>query len=146
MAAKLTDVQIEQIELSSNDVIEKIEANPEQLNQAFLIAEIEKISKLFDENTYLVKMGKVIKVWIPILYRIIYTSLQKLHRYFKCWYCLFQKDLMLDNMMRKRTGVLLFSNMISNPETLHRAICQHEEQLQKFFPADDLYWVKKSVY
>ena len=50
---------------------------------------------------------------------------------------------MLDNMMRKRTGVLLFSNMISNPEALHRAICQHEEQLQKFFPADDLYWVKK---
>ena len=67
MAAKLTDVQIEQIELSSNDVIEKIETNPEQLNQAFLIAEIEKISKLFDENTYVVKMGKVIKVWIPIL-------------------------------------------------------------------------------
>ena len=67
MAAKLTDVQIEQIELSSNDVIEKIETNPEQLNQAFLIAEIEKISKLFDENTYVVKMGKVIKVRIPIL-------------------------------------------------------------------------------
>ena len=66
MAAKLTDVQIEQIELSSNDVIEKIETNPEQLNQAFLIAEIEKISKLFDENTYVVKMGNVIKVWIPI--------------------------------------------------------------------------------
>ena len=62
MAAKLTDVQIELIELSSNDVIEKIETNPEQLNQAFLIAEIEKISKLFDENTYVVKMGNVIKV------------------------------------------------------------------------------------
>ena len=67
MAAKLTDVQIEQIELSSNDVVEKIETNPEQLNQAFLIAEIEKISKLFDENTYVVKMGKIIKVWILIL-------------------------------------------------------------------------------
>ena len=66
MSAKLTDVQIEQIEVSSNDVIEKIETNPEQLNQAFLIAEIEKISKLFDENTYVVKMGNVIKVWIPI--------------------------------------------------------------------------------
>ena len=44
--------------------------------------------------------------------------------------------------MRKRTGVLLFSNMISNPQALHRSICQHEEKLQKFFPADDLYWVK----
>ena len=64
MEAKLTDVQIEQIALSSNDVIKQIETNPEQLNQAFLIAEIDKISKLFDENSYLVKMGRVIKVRI----------------------------------------------------------------------------------
>ena len=64
MEAKLTDAQIEQITLSSNDVIKQIETNPEQLNQAFLIAEIDKISKLFDENSYLVKMGQVIKVRI----------------------------------------------------------------------------------
>ena len=64
MEAKLTDVQIEQIALSSNDVIKQIETNPEQLNQAFLIAEIDKISKLFDEKSYVVKMGRVIKVRI----------------------------------------------------------------------------------
>ena len=64
MEAKLTDVQIEQIALSSNDVIKQIETNPEQLKQAFLIAEIDKISKLFDEKSYLVKMGRVIKVRI----------------------------------------------------------------------------------
>ena len=64
MEAKLTDAQIEQFTLSSNDVIKQIETNPEQLNQAFLIAEIDKISKLFDENSYLVKMGRVIKVRI----------------------------------------------------------------------------------
>ena len=64
MEAKLTDAQIEQITLSSNDVIKQIETNPEQLNQAFLIAEIDKISKLFDENSYLVKMGQFIKIRI----------------------------------------------------------------------------------
>ena len=50
MEAKFTDAQIEQIELSSNDVIKQIETNPEQLNQAFLIAEIDKISKLFNSH------------------------------------------------------------------------------------------------
>ena len=77
MEAKLTDAQIEQIELSSNDVIKQIETNPEQLSQAFLIGEIEKISKLFDENSYLVKMGRVIKVSLQkyryICYRIKFS-------------------------------------------------------------------------
>ena len=77
MEAKLTDAQIEQIELSANEVIKQIETNPEQLNQAFLIAEIDKISKLLDENSYLVKMGRVIKVGIQkTLYQI------KLYPYF----------------------------------------------------------------
>ena len=62
MEAKLTDAQVEQIKLSSTDVINQIEKYPEQLNQAFLIAEIDKILKVFNEESYLLKMGTVIKV------------------------------------------------------------------------------------